>query len=788
MKTQRLSWFHLLLCLVLTAGCGSSTPAELLADAEAAVAEGDYSTADIHLRNLLADEPDNPEGRALLGQVSAALGNFSAAEAHLLRALQLGIDEETLKVSLLQALVGQQKFAAAIERFESGPELIGGERVAALRLAARAYQATGATAESEASYREALSLNPGSEAVRTELAGLVFADGRVDEATDLVEGVLAVNAEYAPALLLRAQIEFRNGRSDAAEEMYRSVMALVERSDPSFVRAQALLVELLLARGEVDEAESNVDQLLAQSPRDPVTRYLRARIDRERGDDAAAERLLEGILADFATFAPANQLLGAIKADEGQFGQAEMHLQAAVAAEPQSSPSRLLLAQTYMRQGKLDEARSLLSAFFPRAASDAVLYAIAGSTSRGVGDLDLAAEFFDLSEDVESLSAEELFDLANVYASSGELERAVRVLSEGDFGESGGEQAAKYLLLLVHLELGDHASAAENAADLAAELPEAAWPRALQGAIALRAEEYAAAREHYASAVRIEPNDVNSLVNLARAELLLGNLPAARETLRLAVEEDTEQTVAIGALVELALRESDFDDARYWLGRMPDSVGRARLSAEIALAEGRIEEGAADYAALYEREPSAASAILAHSAALRAGASEPDAPLRDWLGENPGDPRVRFVLGSYELERGRLDAAAEHLESVIVDYPYYAAALNNLAVVYDRSGDDRAVDTALRAYGAAPQNAAIADTVGWLLVESGDADSAMPYLEQAVRELSQVAEVRYHLGVALEETGETENAVRVYEALLAENRDFPEREDVQRRLSDLRAR
>ena len=118
--------------------------------------------------------------------------------------------------------------------------------------------------------------------------------------------------------------------------------------------------------------------------------------------------------------------------------------------------------------------------------------------------------------------------------------------------------------------------------------------------------------------------------------------------------------------------------------------------------------------------------------------------------------------------------------------PDNSVVLNNLAVAYDELGDSRAIDTALRAYESSPENPAIADTLGWIHVKRGDASSGLPYLEQAAAELAAIDEVRYHLGVALEETGDTARAREIYESLLANDTEYGWREDVEQRLTDLR--
>ena len=65
-----------LILLGLLAACSPPTAEELLADAREALSAGEIGTADVHLRNLLQQDPKNLAARSMLTGVSLALGNF----------------------------------------------------------------------------------------------------------------------------------------------------------------------------------------------------------------------------------------------------------------------------------------------------------------------------------------------------------------------------------------------------------------------------------------------------------------------------------------------------------------------------------------------------------------------------------------------------------------------------------------------------------------------------------------------------------------------------------------
>ena len=77
------------LAAVALAGCGKpATPEALVESAKAFSAKGDHKAAAIQLRNLLQKQPDNGQGRYLLGLALNEQGDYVTAEKELRKALE----------------------------------------------------------------------------------------------------------------------------------------------------------------------------------------------------------------------------------------------------------------------------------------------------------------------------------------------------------------------------------------------------------------------------------------------------------------------------------------------------------------------------------------------------------------------------------------------------------------------------------------------------------------------------------------------------------------------------
>jgi putative PEP-CTERM system TPR-repeat lipoprotein len=773
------------LWLVFAAACGAQTPDQLLAEARQAIGAGELRTADIHLKNLLQQEPDNVVGRQLLGEVSLAQGDPAAAEQNLRRALELGGDSSAIQLPLLRALLVQGKYRETVQQVELGPRLTGEDQATALVMAGNAHRSLGSLEAAEAAYGAALEINPGSPDARTELATMLLSRGRAQDAAQLIADVLADRPDFAPALLLRAALERRTGRYDIAEATLEEILQLeIDQRSPTYTLVLAQLVELELVQGKIDEGAAHADALLSAVPESPTAAYIKARVETEQQDLDGAERRLEGVIAGFPEYWPAYTLLGSINARQGQVEQARAYLRTAVTNNPDDNAARLSLAEVYVRDGDISAAKDVISNASPDAGN--MFFAIAGRASLQAGNPNLASEYFERSEGTAPTDLQTLVGLSSVYMSAGEFERAIRVIETSSLEEGDNEGVRDYLLTLLHLRQGDAQAAASTSQRLVDRLPNDAWPLNLRGTVALVSNELPAARELFLRAVELDPDFVPALLNLARAAVALNDKEQAAEHLRRVLQIEPQQPVATLGLAVLAAARGDVAEARRWLEQTPASPTRYQLQGELAMAENRFDEAAMAFSRGFELQPSATLALRSYAAATRAGRPQPESQLLAFDATNQDDPRVDFALGSIALASGNQDDAIARFQAVVQQVPAHGGALNNLAWLYGERGDQRAVEFGERAYAAEPNNPAIADTLGWLHVQSGDAAKGLPLVKQATEALPNQREIRYHWAVALAESGDSTQALSVLEALLATGDEFPGRDDARARVAELR--
>ena len=176
--------------------------------------------------------------------------------------------------------------------------------------------------------------------------------------------------------------------------------------------------------------------------------------------------------------------------------------------------------------------------------------------------------------------------------------------------------------------------------------------------------------------------------------------------------------------------------------------------------------------------------ILAQDAVEEERYGEADRVLNRALDSYPGNPSVRYAKALLYQERGRLRRSATALEQLVEDYPEDAGFLNALGyLLTDELGrHDEALPLLRRALAAEPDNAAIIDSMGWVLFHLGELETALEYLERAFA-LFPDPEVAAHIVDTQWALGNRERALELLSESLEEHADSEHLLEVRQRLA-----
>jgi tetratricopeptide (TPR) repeat protein len=244
---------------------------------------------------------------------------------------------------------------------------------------------------------------------------------------------------------------------------------------------------------------------------------------------------------------------------------------------------------------------------------------------------------------------------------------------------------------------------------------------------------------------------------------------------------------AAGVRFTELLRTGKFlDDAFYYLGLIAEKHNDAeralRLYAQVQTGEyfvstllraATILQTHGDAAAadqlldrLVDDTPEQAPEIFAARARIYADAGDIDRSLKvlDWgVLQYPDNVDMHYALAATYEQAGRVAEALGELSALVKARPGDPAALNALG--YTLADHDQHLSHARalieRAHAAAPKNAAILDSMGWVLFRQGKTEQALPYLSEAYAD-DRGGDIAAHLGEVQWTLGHQAEADRIW--------------------------
>ena len=259
------------------------------------------------------------------------------------------------------------------------------------------------------------------------------------------------------------------------------------------------------------------------------------------------------------------------------------------------------------------------------------------------------------------------------------------------------------------------------------------------------------------------PKAYGYALNLARGHLANRDVNSALDVLNDVLKAEPNYSPALAVAAATTLQAGQLEKATGYIDRLsrtaPDAQGTHMLEGDLAMAQKRYKDALAHYRKASAKGSNTPLVLAEYRAASLAGEAKPEAVLESWVAKNPGDVAVVTVLAESRSGKGDADGAIALYEAALAKAPDNVVLLNNLAVLYDAKGNPKAAEYAERAYKAAPQAPAIADTYGWILFKQGKTDEALKLIREAAKGLPDNAEVQYHLAAVLAQKGEKDEAL-----------------------------
>ncbi len=663
-------------------------------------------------------------------------------------------------------------------------------------------------------------IDPGTLEGRFLLARNDFQQKKLKDARAHIQAVLRNAPDHMPSLLLSGAISSALGEHELAEKNLQRVINAI----PNNSFARGLLATTYLQKGQADLALETLAPILQSETPDERTLAIAGQAYLAKGDAARATALFEKARNASPENAKIRTQLGAARlAGGGNAEQAIADLEAASAMDAQQINADMVLIMNYLQGKEYDKALASIDVLEKKQPNSPIAMNLRGGINLAKGDIQAAranfeqslaksADFFPAAQNLVQLDLRDknlpaarkryesvlAKDKQNLGAMIGLAQLALMEKNESLYGEWLTKAVAakpdafepRALLAEYYLKQKRPQDALRLAAQAQSANPDDARSLELLARIQFAAGDKESGLQSYKKLVQQNPQSAPAHYGLGIAAGSLNQTEGARTALSKALQLQPAHYEAAVALVALEVRQGRAEEAlkiaKEFQRQNPKLAAGFVLESDVLVQQRKLDAAIQALAKAQSLQANGLLAIQMHKLNMAAKRPEvADRALLQWIKEHPNDMNVRLYLGESLMLRKQNKAAVEQYEAVQKAFPEQIIALNNLALLYQEGKDARALPTAERAYKLKPDQAAIADTFGWILVEQGQAARAVEILRKAAATTPENAEIGYHYAVALSKTGDKAAARKQLEAILSPGKAFPQQEQAKALLKQL---
>ncbi len=776
----------------------------------------------------------DPEATApLLGQVTVLMhkGEFSAIEAIMQRALDLNPKDPDVWQSKGAAAHAQHRFEQAVKFYRKALELQPDDYKTQVSIAGT-YMDMG---KNDLALEELKILRGKQEndpqvpyllgVVYSRLGDAKASKQAMAEANDIMSKLPTdVKEDHLETLLLSGLISYSLNRMD---EAYASLDLYVKRA-PGNPGARKLMGSILFNRGQYDRAIQVLKPALGQIPNDYRLLTMLGTAYLKKGRHLRAIELLDRAVTVGGEAVEARTQLGLSLLAQGRSEVGLDQLGEVFAKAEDARLAGVTLVMERLKRHQNKEAVTIARLLSERNPENMNLLNLLASSEIAAGDIPAATRHLEqiLKTDNGFLAAK--INLAKIDLAMGRLQQARARLEQALKDHPGSTLVLSELARLE--EASGNAKQAVELLRKAVALNENSVTSNLQlGELYLRLGMKPELNQHMQKLERLFPEDIqvmrmigvahlsqgdpdkakisfrrmskaagyNQAVLLDTAGLLraAGDVDGATWSLMKVLEDNPRSIPAQVAMAEVQLSSGKLQPAAETINNMikfhPEEPNSYRLQADLAMAKGEFPKAIASYQKAIAMGGSQNTTLSLYRAYLLAGDVKSGVTfLKETIKNLPRDSDRRGLLkllAAGYLRLGDLNAAGATYEGLINAGLKDPDVYNNLSIIRFEQGSDGALELARKAHALQPDNPAISDTLGWILVKTGSPAQGLRYLRNANLRASTNKKIRYHIAAALADLGRKDEAQKELESLVASGGDFEGMADAKALLQRLKS-
>lgn len=689
--------------------------------------QGQYRAAILEARNSLSKTP-SVEVAIHLAHLYLDLGQPRSAIS-LLESIEDKNDNVSL--ALAKAYIGAQKYSSAIKALKQTSDS------AKQGLDYQLYSgfATSGLGDLETAnqhFDKALALDPSNE--KAIMSKLIIALKMNDEiAVQATAKLLKTeHATSAESLLLLAKIEYQKSNYPEAENLLMTAIHNAKDTDvmlPVKSSVLQLLIETLTQQGRFADAvpfnkllsESNPGWQESQEALKAIVQQI------QLGNWQEAETLLEVFKEEYPGNNAAQSLLGLVSLQRGNFEAADAILENAV--DPETATPMMIGASVLskLKNNEKLEAFTILQEALTTKPDNTKLLSMYGAMALELEDKAIEGEKTLLKVielDPGNTSVYGL--LANYYFKNKQADKAKNILLQAyEFNPQVPE--LQYAIARSFVKENKQTDAIEFINILQKDAPKAASTWVTTALLSIQNKNYKSAKTELTKALSFDDENYSAWALLSATNLKLEDRKAALNTLENALLKFPDNRTLLIQAAQLYLNQKNNDKAEEKAAEL-ERIGENSLAnfvrADILNNKGKTEEAYQLLVEEWNARPNhrLGITIMRYAKTIDKTLTEPF--LQTWEQIAPTNPQAHLAIANIHLNKGSFDQALTGFEKVLTLDENNVVALNNAAWFQNEKGNtQRALELARKVHKLAPENAAVLDTVGWILFQNNDRDS-----------------------------------------------------------------
>jgi len=340
---------------------------------------------------------------------------------------------------------------------------------------------------------------------RIRLAGRLIDRGEMKKAEAFLTEVLEHSPDHLGALMLMANIAESEGRKRELVNLYRRINSLDPKNDTVIYNLGILLYEL----GRFQECAESLGRYAKAHPRDASVQEMLFNCYLKTGKEEEAFHAAGRIIELKPEVMYPYHFIVDYLADKGRYEEIIERLEPVVKSHPDSVELKRNLLVAYTQAGKTREALNLAEKLLKDNPGDKELLDFLLDGYRSLGDESSALKAAEALASLQEVDDDVYGFIFDRLSADGKFDRIIEIMEEGVFKAPESARLREYLVV-AYLKTGNERGAAEQMEEI----------------------------------VRLRPDDIAMLLNLARLQEKLGKYAEAAEAYKQAVTLDPKNEEA----------------------------------------------------------------------------------------------------------------------------------------------------------------------------------------------------------------------------------------------------